>query len=115
MMWFRHFLSAVLLIFAALQWNDPDPIGWMLIYLFPIIGLQRPVLEKRKFYLWTSMIYVMLAVWFFPAQYQGVGDAMQAQVPQIEEARESLGLLIAAMILASSTWFWQRSPSVPSV
>ena len=42
-------------------------------------------------------------VWIFPTAYYGVGQ-MSIERPEIEQARESLGVLIAAGINMINAW-----------
>lgn len=99
--------AALFAISAGLQYNDPDPVGWALLYLaaaalaagsFRGLPLRVPALA----------LTVVCAVWMaFLAPGMGAfitrGDpallaaTMQAGDPVIEQAREFLGLGIVLL------------------
>ena len=103
-------LTAMFVVFAALQLNDPDPWLWAPLYLVPAAvtllagrGQVAPVIA------WSlALTYAALAAWWWPARYDGITGAMNPTTT-VEEARESLGLLIAAAGLAVSGYAVQRS------
>ena len=53
----------------------------------------------------VSVLYVLWAYCRFPTEYHGVGDMSEFQ-PEIEEAREAFGLLIASAINATNIWLF---------
>jgi len=98
---------ALLFVAAAiLQYNDPDPLIWMLFYgtaavssfLFYVNRLP-PLLGVL-----LGIIYVIAALWVWPEKFEGVligsGD-----LRNIEQGREALGLIILGVVM----WFlaWQ--------
>jgi hypothetical protein len=94
-------LALVFLLFAGFQLNDPDPHIWVSAYLLPAgvlalaaRGHRWPRLEGA-----LAVFYMGLALWMWPDEYHGL-DEMRAAVPQIEWARESLGLGIVALVNA---------------
>jgi len=92
---------------AALQYNDPDPIRWAAVYS----GAGAACLLWRHWRpAWLLAATVGLAALAWGATYlPGVGrmsfghllESMKAETPQIEEARELLGLLIVAAWMAA--------------
>ena len=100
----RIMLSSVMVVFAILQINDSDALTWGLIYglvaAFGVLGSSR----QNSLRLVISVGYLAFAWSIFPDDYQGVGQ-MDNQRPEVELARESLGVLIAAGINAFNGWF----------
>lgn len=99
---------ALLFIFAAaVQYNDPDPILWMILYLWPaalclvyaVFAEIESRARSRALYiaaLVTAVIYTTLALLLFPGW-----------LPEwfaSEELREAGGLLIAAAACALLAW-----------
>ena len=103
----RCVLSSILLIFAGLQLNDPDPWRWVLLYgLAAVLGVMGSSVQN-PLRVGVSILYMLLAYWRFPTEYHGVG-AMDEFQPEIEQAREAFGLLIAAGINAMNIWLFAR-------
>lgn len=104
--------AVILLAFAALQWNDPDPLLWIFIYGFPavliIVDLARK--EVGKLYLYAIIGYALLSLIYLPGvidfirqeQAGAIARAMKAETPWIEETREFLGLII---VIGMLLWF----------
>lgn len=98
----------VFLLFAAVQANDPDPYLWIPIYLFP--SVLSFLVWKRKYQPWLYLVgmvaYFAGAIYLFPGdidrwiQAEEQAKSLEMKVPFIEEARESLGLLIVFIALA---------------
>ena len=99
----RFLLSAIMFVFALLQFNDPDGLVWFGVYgVVAGLGMVGSVRQNSVRYI-ISISYVALAWWSFPNTYYGVGQ-MSIERPEIEQARESLGVLIAAGINAINAW-----------
>lgn len=98
-------MAVLFAISALLQLNDPDPAQWFLIYAAASLvcgmsagkasaGWQAPALVGLAALVW--------AVWSFthieggPA-WTRLTESMKAETPQIEETRESLGLILVAL------------------
>ena len=100
---FRILLSSIMIVFVVLQFNDPDAIGWILMYgsvaILGVFGSER----QNHIRCYVSMGYIGFAWWLFPTVYYGVGQ-MNVVRPEIEQARESLGVLIAAGINGINAW-----------
>lgn len=94
------FVAILFTLFAALQYNDPDPYTWipvyMLIAILAIVSLYKkiptPVIAIIIFF------YISVAFYLWPETYMGVTMPMSYH-PEIELARESLGLGIAALAM----------------
>ena len=96
--------AALFAVSAALQYNDPDPVGWALLYFAACVlavGRSRGT-PLRPF---GVALAALCAVWMATLaggmrEFVERGDitllaaSMQAGDPVIEEAREFLGLAI---------------------
>ena len=109
---FNIFFCIIFIIFAALQYNDPDPYIWIPIYGYAAVlcGLAF----KRKYYLKAYLvgifIYLAYAVfllfthdgvidWATQHHAESIVQTMKAEKPWIEDAREFGGLVILIVVL----------------
>jgi hypothetical protein len=94
--------SIVFVFFAALQYNDPDPYFWILIYMFVSIISIISVFRDINSYLLLPVIlfYVTGAIYIWPENYTGITMPMSYK-PEVELTRESLGLAISAFCLTT--------------
>lgn len=103
-----HIILAVLfLLFAAVQFNDPDPLVWILIYgsvsLVAFIKLFLNQLNLNPLIITLVVILSLYALFYIPLFIEflskpGKADLiseMKVTKPWIEGTRELLGLLIA--------------------
>ncbi|MES2733172.1 MAG: transmembrane 220 family protein [Bacteroidota bacterium] len=108
MRYFSIFWVIIFVLFAALQLNDPDPLVWMPIYLYA--ALMAGLAAAGKFNIPALVVgaafYLIGAIYLFPSS---VGDwlhheeqakSLQMTLPFVEEARESMGLMICFLVLA---------------
>ena len=85
-----------MLVFAGLQLNDPDPIlGCGIFNGRDVIICWEKQWNRHLFIL--GSLYFLLAIWLFPSEYYGIGT-MDVDKPEVEQARESLGIFIASGI-----------------
>lgn len=84
-------------ISAAVQYNDPDLFLWIIIYgLAAILSLLFFRGYRNPFvYGIPLVIYLAGAIYLWPEVYKGVTMDM-SHAPEIELARESLGLAICS-------------------
>jgi hypothetical protein len=106
--------ALVLLAFASLQINDPDPVIWIGFYiicaLVPLLGLLGQHI-KPVFWLALGLCGITLFL-YAPGAYQyylhmtqePLMQSMNPQKPYIEEAREFLGTLITLGLIVASEW-----------
>lgn len=105
-------LSGMFFLFAFVQLNDPDPILWVAIYSYAAILCLLAGFGKFYKILLISGIVISL-VWsmtlaesiFIAFKNYGVGSLFSFSMikdAEVEEARESLGLVIVFGIL-----FWK--------
>jgi len=102
----------IFILFAALQYNDPDPYIWVPIYLYTAV-LCWLAARKRyytKAYLLGIAVYSMYAIykifdqnglldWLELHHAENIAETMKAEQPWIEESREFFGLLILIGVL----------------
>jgi hypothetical protein len=89
----------IFVLFAAVQYNDPDPEVWIPIYMFvailSVVAMFKPI--PKTILIVSLLAYLAGSIYLFPDRYQGVDMPMNQRVPEIELARESLGLLICVV------------------
>ena len=96
--------------FAALQWNDPDPLLWILIYGYVAVVALLDFLNKtiNPLIILISVIAGFLYSFFYlpglidlldRGAIDQLAEEMHASTTYIEESREFLGLLIALGVL----------------
>lgn len=118
---FNIFFCIVFIIFAALQYNDPDPYVWMPIYLYAAVLCA--LAAGRKFYpkaYWLGIaVYSGYALykffdkdgvldWIQKHHEENIAETMKATKPWIEETREFFGLLILIIVLLINFWYSKR-------
>jgi hypothetical protein len=118
---FNLVFCILFILFAALQYNDPDPYIWVPVYGYAAV-LCWLAFRGRYFpkaYLLGIVAYVGYAVYLF-FEKDGVYDwltvhdasniagSMKAESPWVEDAREFFGLLILVAVLAGDWWYARR-------
>ncbi|GMV99992.1 MAG: hypothetical protein AMXMBFR84_11310 [Candidatus Hydrogenedentota bacterium] len=97
----------MLIPFAAsiiVQYNDPDGVIWMLIYLYPfvvtLVGLKR---TDIAFAATGALAFLGVAWWWFPV--------LEKPFLETEQARESGGLAFSGiwMLILTVAWVIERS------
>jgi len=118
---FNIFFCVVFILFAAVQYNDPDPYVWMPIYLYAAVLCWLAFRNKffPRAYLIGIAIYAVYAIYKFFDQ-NGVWDwmtkhdaaniagTMKAEKPWIEETREFFGLVILIVVLLIDYFYAKR-------
>jgi Transmembrane family 220, helix len=109
---FNWFFIVVFIIFAGLQYNDPDPYLWMPIYLYAAYLCWLSI--RRKFtpaLYWAGFlfygVYALYKVfdenglldWVRKHHAQNIAGTMKAETPWVEETREFFGLVIVITVL----------------
>jgi len=100
-------MGVLFLISAVLQYNDPDPLRWIVLWAAAAAAcfIQR---RFRQAWLVAGAVCVVALLWaalLAPTALPGLELAdlageMKAETPQIELGREILGLLIIAVWMA---------------
>ncbi|QEC67481.1 hypothetical protein FRZ67_09295 [Panacibacter ginsenosidivorans] len=99
-------------LFAALQYNDPDPYIWMPIYLYAAALCWQASRKKfyPKAYIAGIIVYAVYAVykifdqnglldWLELHHAENIAETMKAEKPWVEETREFFGLVILIIVL----------------
>ena len=103
-------LGLLFVVFAAVQYNDPDPYIWGSYYLFIAILCFLEALKRYyPLLVWTALLLTLAwAAFYLPdvKDYfqQGspnIAGHMKAETPYIENMREFLGLMICVLVLGS--------------
>ena len=107
-------LGFILFGFGGLQLNDPDPVRWVVAYGIAgglCLAQARSMRISTMVHVGVGIGYAILAVWCWPSQYLGVSGEMMQAHPEVEEARESLGLAICALslfVMGAASWRARR-------
>ena len=109
---FNIAFTFIFIVFAALQYNDPDPYIWMPIYLYGAVLCWLAFRGRfyPKYYLLGIVVYVLYASykvfdtnglidWITKHNEENIAETMKAEKPWIEETREFFGLLILIVVL----------------
>ena len=116
---FGFIFTAVFLAFTAVQYNDPDSVGWIGFYLL-LAGLSLgTALRKVKPH---SLVVALVVLAFAMGNYyegavefltnnDGIAfsQGMQNDFPYIEEAREFGGLTISFLGILGLWWLSSRA------
>ena len=109
---FNFVFIFIFIVFAGLQYNDPDPYVWMPIYLYAALLCWLSI--KGKFYpkaYWAGfVVYGSYAVykmfdenglidWIRKHHAENIAGTMKAETPWVEETREFFGLVIVITVL----------------
>jgi hypothetical protein len=85
---------------ACVQWNDPDALLWYVIYGAAALASLLFFFDKLPF--WGAIIlfgiYLLGVFADWPSHFEGVKIGT-GNIKNIEEGRESLGLLINSMVM----------------
>ncbi|TWR29204.1 hypothetical protein FPZ43_09525 [Mucilaginibacter pallidiroseus] len=117
---FNIIFCVLFILFAALQYNDPDPYVWMPIYLYAaaLCYLAARGNYVPKAYFAGIVVYTVYAAyllfdktgvinWLTAHSDDSMVQTMKAQKPWIEESREFFGLVILIVVLAVN-WIKSR-------
>lgn len=121
---FLHgFLALMFLAFAGLQFNDPDPALWILIYasmaficmmaLFKVFSKTAMGILAAGYIVYCFFLWPGVSEWL-AQENKGVlfDDVMKMEHLYIEESREFLGLVICLIVLAFYTLLSLRKKPV---
>lgn len=113
------FFSILFIIFASVQFNDPDPVIWVSIYGIAAILSAFMAFQKFYFYMYLTAAIVGLigGLYFFPpsvtnwmVQEWEQGN-LSMKTAEMEGARESFGLLFISAVMffaAYISWVLQK-------
>ena len=108
----HYIIAGLFVVSAAVQYNDPDPWLWILIYgsvaLVAIVKTQFPQVNFGPLIITLLLILTFYAFTFIPSvidfwnssNKSDLVGKMKAEDPWIEGAREFGGLIIAVIALS---------------
>ncbi len=118
---FNIICCILFVLFAALQYNDPDPWLWIAIYGYTAVLCYLAARGKYylKAYLAGIIVYGGYAVykvfdrnglldWIQLHDAESIAATMKAERPWIEESREFFGLLILIVVLSINYFFAKK-------
>ena len=91
---FAILMAVVFVVFAALQYNDPDPYLWIPIYLYAALlsVLYYRGRVSKAFLRVSAVVFLAGAIYMWPEVWEGVELQNGMKTVNIELGRESLGL-----------------------
>lgn len=93
--------TAFFVFAAVVQFNDPDSLLWVLLYV--VAALVSILFALGRMKMWMALllipVYIALAVMHWPPEFEGVALQDGMKTLNIELARESLGMGICAIIM----------------
>jgi hypothetical protein len=105
MMFFHAVSSIVLILFAALQYNDPDGLYWGAVYLLAAGWSGLAMWKPESFVQWpVARIGAPISIALFLVGFASLASYLGPGWIHIEEAREAIGYLICAATTALSLW-----------
>jgi hypothetical protein len=94
----KYTLSIIFIFFAGVQYNDPDPIIWIPVYLVPIALVFYK--KDKGLYFLIGCIYFLWAANQFPPEWEGLTlNEVGMKTINIELGRESLGLAFTGLVV----------------
>ncbi len=103
------FFLIIFLMSAAVQYNDPDPERWMAIYGLAALACISVLIDRKPHYyiFWIMALGYLVAAYFqWPPKFEGfLFDEIKMRSMNIEEARETGGLVICAVGMMVMGWF----------
>ena len=113
---------------AGLQYNDPDPLIWITIYLFSAVLCYQALRNKYypKVYLFVITAYSAYAIfllfdktgvltWALEHDAENIAQSMKASSPWIEETREFFGLVILIIALGVNLAHYKRKDRLTGI
>ena len=111
---FNYLFTFIFIVFAALQYNDPDPYLWIPIYLYPAFLCFQEARNKKvlkELYQIGFIGFVPYAIykmfdtngiidWIKFHNASSIASTMKAETPWVEESREFFGLAIILIVMA---------------
>ncbi|MBD2701781.1 transmembrane 220 family protein [Spirosoma sp. BT702] len=101
------------ILFAAFQYNDPDPEVWIPIYGMAAVACFMAYAGVGRWWFFTAMavMYIVAAVYQWPPQFEGfLFSEMGMRSMNIEMAREAGGLAICALVMIILAFLVRRQP-----
>lgn len=100
-------LALLMILFAAVQYNDPDGLMWVLIYLtaavWAILAALRPTILRSRLgaglLLFCIFLSVIGMVYFWPKMDRWWQKDVFLQEISGETAREGMGMMVVVLVL----------------
>lgn len=115
--WLNILVALIFFLFAAVQYNDPDPFRWMMVYggvavvyVLAIFGkYNRPVvwLGIAAIVVWMGLLLPDFWDWIKIGS-PNIAGQMKAETPYIEFTREFFGLMLAGLALAWQQFYFRK-------
>ncbi len=118
---FNLIFAFLFVLFAALQYNDPDPYLWVPIYMYAAVLCWLAFRNRfyPRAYITGIAVYTIYAVykifdqnglidWISVHHAENIAETMKAEKPWVEESREFFGLVILMTVLAVDWWYAVR-------
>jgi len=108
-------MVSLFIVFAAIQWNDPDPLKWMCLYgaMAIFIILYQLEYQIKSLFAISAIIFLVYGLFLFPSLLQWIQSGMpslagemKAESPEIEDMRELGGVII---VFLTSVFYWVKS------
>ncbi len=106
-------LFSILFIWSAiLQYNDPDPIQWIVYYGAAAMASILFVFNRLKL-IWALLLFFFFLFkmyWTWPDKFEGLSIG-EGDINNIERGREALGLGISAfamLIYGCRLWYCKK-------
>jgi len=109
-------LGIIYILFAIVQYNDPDAVLWILIYLIPA-SVSLYLLKWQinpKLLLALFLIYMIGAIYLFPPSVnewitvEEKAKSLGMMMPGIEEGREATGLFLCSLTFLGFFYFQRK-------
>lgn len=103
--------GVLFVVFAAVQYNDPDPEVWIPIYLVAVVASWMFYAQMGKPWLFVGVAigYAIAAAYQWPPAFEGfLLNEMGMKTINIELARESGGLALCAIVMGIFAWMSKR-------
>ena len=124
---FNIVFIVLFILFAAVQYNDPDPYLWMPIYLYAAFLCWQAIKKKYNptLYVIGLSLYGLYALyllfdktgvldWASEHKAENIAETMKATKPWIEETREFFGLVIVmGVLIINMIWLKKMKANGP--
>ena len=105
----RYFTAFLFLLFALVQYNDPDGMLWGVAYLWVAFCIALPSLYRQKWVLMASLVLFLIWTSFYIGDFSAwlssgapsITGTMKAETPAVELVREFLGLVLCDLGFAA--------------
>lgn len=111
-------ISGIFFVFAALQWNDPDPLIWIVCYgtmavMYIFLALKN---NLSQYLAWImsiacsiNMVILLpeISNWISEGS-PSIVQSMKATIPTIEYTREFLGLFLCLISSVYDIWVFKK-------